>query len=138
MPVGFVGGGSIRLRVARLDGWREGRVREMGGWREGRVGGRGGWVIVVVVTEVSSGMVARRAASRAAPPALRAAAICSVRCTCSSFLWVLAGSWVLVGRGRAPRPPPRPRVALVLGASNERGSARGVAGSVLALWSRAL
>ena len=73
MLAGFVGGGSIGLRVDGLGGWREGRVGRMGGWREGRVWGRGSWEIGVVVTEVSSGIVARRAASRAVFSALRAA-----------------------------------------------------------------
>ena len=67
-----------------------------------------------------SGMVAKRAASRAAPSALRFAAASSCRWACMCWRCALAGSGLLVGRDRAPLPPPSPR-ALVLGVSSVGG-----------------
>ena len=94
------------------------------------MGGREGCGVVSGVFGSFSGMVARRSAYLAAAHALRAAAACSLRCVCSSCFCVLAGSWALVGRGHAPRSLPRPRVALLLWVSCERGSVGGAKCSV--------
>jgi hypothetical protein len=67
----------------------------------------GGGVVPAMVNGGILKIVARRAASRAAPSALRVASASSFRCACSRLRCVLAGSLVLVGRGCGPRPPPR-------------------------------